>query len=77
MPTYLKIIICLIVAAVAALVYVVGINAREVVLGIAALMIVAIWLFPEARGNQASPTGMPGRFFPAGGNRLRHSLITH
>ncbi len=54
MPTYLKIIICLIVAAVAALVYVVGINAREVVLGIAALMIVAIWLFPEARGGKGS-----------------------
>ena len=54
MPTYLKIIICLIVAAVAALVYVVDINAREVVLGIAALMIVAIWLFPEARGGKGS-----------------------
>ena len=54
MPNYLKIIICLIVAAVAGLVYAVGINAREVVLGIAALMIVAIWLFPEARGGKGS-----------------------
>ena len=54
MPNYLKIIICLIVAAVAGLVYYVGINAHEVVLGIAALMIVAIWLFPEASGGKGS-----------------------
>ena len=54
MPTYLKIIICMIVAAVAGLVYYVGINAREVVLGVAILMIVAIWLFPEARGGKGS-----------------------
>lgn len=54
MPNYLKIIICLIVAAVAGLVFHLGINAREVVLGIAALMIVAIWMFPEARGGKGS-----------------------
>lgn len=54
MPAYLKIIICLIVAAAAALTYYSGINAREVVLGIAALMIVAIWMFPEARGGKGS-----------------------
>lgn len=54
MPSYLKIIICLIVAAVAAPTYFAGINAREVVLGIAVLMIVAIWLFPEAEGGKGS-----------------------
>ena len=54
MPTYLKIIICLIVAAVAGLVYYIGINAREVVLGVAALMIIAIWMFPEASGGKGS-----------------------
>jgi len=54
MPAYLKIIICLIVAAAAATTYYAGINAREVVLGIAALMIVAIWLFPEASGGKRS-----------------------
>ena len=54
MPNYLKIIICLIVAAVAGLVFHLGINAREVVLGISALMIVAIWMFPEARGGKGS-----------------------
>lgn len=54
MPTYLKIIICLIVAVVAGLVYYIGINAREVVLGVAALMIIAIWMFPEARGGKGS-----------------------
>jgi len=54
MPNYLKIIICLIVAAVAGLVFHIGINAREVVLGIAVLMIVAIWMFPEARGGKGS-----------------------
>ncbi|NKB57299.1 MAG: hypothetical protein GKS00_13310 [Alphaproteobacteria bacterium] len=52
MPTYLKIIICLIVATAAALTYYVGINAKEVVLGVAALMIIAIWLFPEASGGK-------------------------
>ncbi len=54
MPNYLKIIICLIVAAAAALIYYSGINAREVVLGIAALMIGAIWLFPEASGGKGT-----------------------
>ena len=52
MPAYLKTIICLIVAAVAALVYYAGINAREIVLGIAVLMVVAIWMFPEASGGE-------------------------
>ena len=54
MPVYLKTIICLIVAVVAGLVYYKGIAAREVALGIAALMIIAIWMFPEARGGKGS-----------------------
>ncbi len=54
MPNYLKIIICLTVAAAAGLTYYVGINAREVVLGIAALMIIAIWMFPEASGGKGT-----------------------
>jgi hypothetical protein len=54
MPNYLKIIICLVVATLAGLVYYIGINAREIVIGIAALMMVAIWLFPEARGGKGS-----------------------
>jgi hypothetical protein len=53
-PNYLKTIICIIVAAAAGLTYYMGINAREVVLGIAALMIVAIWLFPEASGGKGT-----------------------
>jgi hypothetical protein len=53
-PAYLKTIICFIVAAVAALAYYAGIGAREVVLGIAVLMIIAIWLFPEASGGKGS-----------------------
>jgi hypothetical protein len=48
MPGYLKAIISLLVAGTAAAAYYAGIEAREAALALAAAMIVAIWLFPEA-----------------------------
>ena len=54
MPVYLKTIISLIVAATAAIAYYAGLDARAVVTGVAALMIVSIWLFPEARSRKGS-----------------------
>jgi hypothetical protein len=53
-PAYLKIIICVVVAIVAAIAYLAEINAREAALAVAVLMIAAIWLFPEARGGKGS-----------------------
>jgi hypothetical protein len=55
MPGYLKAIISLLVAGTGAIAYYAGIQAREFALLVAAAMIVAIWLFPEAGGKKDAP----------------------
>ncbi len=52
MPGYLKAIISVLVAGTGAAAYFVEIEARNVALLLAAAMIVAIWLFPEAGGKK-------------------------
>ena len=52
MPAYLKLIISALVAGTGGAAYYAGIEAREAALLLAAAMIVAIWLFPEAGGEK-------------------------
>lgn len=52
MPAYLKAIISALVAGTGAAVYFAGIEARNGALLLAAAMIAAIWLFPEAGGKK-------------------------
>ena len=54
MPNYLKFAISLIVAAIAALAFYLGLKAGGVILGLAAGMVVSIWLFPEAKRQDPS-----------------------
>jgi len=54
MPNYLKAIISLVVALAAGLTYYAEILGAEVALALGALMIFAIWLFPEASGGKGS-----------------------
>ncbi|MDP6573874.1 MAG: hypothetical protein QGI06_10235 [Rhodospirillales bacterium] len=54
MPNYLKFTISVIVCAVAAVAFHLGVKGGWVVLGLAVGMVFAIWLFPEAKKREAN-----------------------
>jgi len=49
MPTYLKFIISVLVAIVAGLAHTFGVKGGMVLPVLAAMMVIAVWLFPETR----------------------------